>query len=417
MTTPTSPAPTPATILYVHSSDEMYGADKILLEIVENLPPTRFRPLVVIPTDVPYAGQLTRALAARGIQMVHYPTAILRRKYFTPWGLLQYLWRLACSTWFLARLIRLEQVGLVHSNTAAVIPGALAARLTGAPHIWHVHEIITRPRFLWRFTSWLLPRLSARVVAVSAATRDHLCAGDPLNETKAIVIHNGIDGAPFAYAGAAGVALRREWSVSPDDVLVGMIGRVSHWKGQGYFVEVAGHVAQQFAHARFALVGGVFPGQEQLVDDLRAQVRSLGLESLVRISDFRTDVPAVLHAYDIFVLPSTLPDPFPTVVLEAMASARPVVAVAHGGSVEMVEDGITGYLVPPNQPAQMAAAMTRLCLDPTARKAMGDAGRARFHAHFGLERFVAAWNTLYADLLTPPTPVPTPAIQELKPRP
>jgi glycosyltransferase involved in cell wall biosynthesis len=415
MSTPTSAAP--ATILYVHSSDEMYGADKILLEIVENLPPARFRPLVVIPNDVPYAGQLTRALADRGIQTVHYPTAILRRKYFTPWGLLQYLWRLACSTWFLVRLIRREQVRLVHSNTAAVIPGALAARLTGAPHVWHVHEIITQPRFLWRFTSWLLPRLSARVVAVSAATRDHLCAGDPLNQSKAIVIHNGIDGAPYAHSEAAGAALRSEWSVSPDEVLAGMIGRVSHWKGQGYFVDVASHVTRQQPQARFALVGGVFPGQEQLIEELHAQVRGLGLEPVVRISDFRSDVPAVLQAYDIFVLPSTLPDPFPTVVLEAMASAKPVVAAAHGGSLEMVEDGVTGYLVPPNQPAQMAAAITRLCLDPTARKAMGDAGRARFHALFGLERFVAAWNTLYADLLAPPTPVPTPAIQELKPRP
>ncbi len=388
------------TILYVHSSDEMYGADLILLQLLERLPEAGFRPLVVVPTDVSYDGQLTRALAARGIAHVHYPTAVLRRRYFRPLGLLTYLWRLAASTWFLARLIRRERAGLVHSNTAAVIPGALAARLTGVPHIWHIHEIITRPRFLWRLTAWLVPRLSEAVVAVSTPTWAHLCAGSARNRERAIVIHNGIDSAPFAGAAPAGRALRRDWGVADDEALVLMVGRFSHWKGQGHFLEAAAHVAQSHAQARFALVGGVFPGQEALVDEAKALAASLGLGDRALFSGFRDDIPAVLAAADVFVLPSTSPDPFPTVVLEAMAAGRPVVANAHGGSVEMVVDGETGLLVDPADPEAMAAAIVALLDAPARRHAMGLAGRQRLEATFSPEAFWERWRALYEALGT-----------------
>ncbi len=388
----------PRTLLYVHASDEMYGADVILLQLLDQLPRAEWRPLVVVPTDVAYEGLLTQELAERGIELVHYPTAILRRKYFTPVGLLQYLWRLILSTIFLARLIRREQVCLVHSNTAAVIPGALAARLTGTPHVWHIHEIITRPRFLWKITAWLIPRLSSQVVAVSTPTRDHLCAGNRLNQQRAVVIHNGINPCRFADQTAAAQAIRREWGVPPEAVLVGMVGRFSHWKGQAHFLQAAALVAQADPTVRFALVGGVFPGQEGLVTEVRLLAHSLGLADRVIFSGFRTDIPAVLTAYDIFVLPSTEPDPFPTVVLEAMAAGCPVVANGHGGSVEMVQEQETGYLVDPTDAAAMAAAISYLAVDESRRQRMGAAGQARLRECYSLEAFTDKWRQLYERL-------------------
>lgn len=388
----------PRTLLYVHASDELYGADVILLQLLDQLPRAAWRPLVVIPTDVAYEGRLTEELAQRGIDVVHYPTAILRRKYFTPVGLLRYFWRLILSTLFLARLIRREQVCLVHSNTTAVIPGALAARLTRTPHIWHIHEIITRPRFLWKTTAWLIPRLSAQVVAVSTPTRDHLCAGSRLNQQRAVVIHNGIDVQRFTDQADAAQAIRQAWGVPTDAVLVGMVGRFSHWKGQAHFLQAAALAAQAHPTAWFALVGGVFPGQEGLVTEVKQLARSLGLADRVIFSDFRTDIPAVLTAYDIFVLPSTEPDPFPTVVLEAMAAACPVVANAHGGSLEMVQDQETGYLVHPTDTAAMAAAISRLAADGECRQRLGAAGQARLRQRYSLEAFTAKWLALYAEL-------------------
>ena len=390
----------PDTVLYIHSSDEMYGADRVLLQLIDLLDKRRFRPIVVVPNDVPYQGQLSQALREREVETVQMKTAVLRRKYFTPYGMLVYFWRLIVSTLALVSLIRRESVSLVHSNTSAVIPGALAARLAGRPHVWHVHEILVRPRALWRFTSWLLPRLSDRVVAVSGPARDHLCAGDRRNEDKAIVIHNGVDVSAFTQDDRPGQAVRQEWGVQPNQPLVGMIGRVSSWKGQGHFLKSVALVVKSHPEARFALVGGTFPGQEHLVNDLKELITQLELDSSVILSDFRSDVPAVLDAYDVFVLPSIQPDPLPTVVLEAMAAGTPVVANAHGGSIEMVEHQVTGLLVQPDRPEKMAVAINRLLDNPEERRNMGQRGRERVETFFSLETFVANWMTLYDTLIS-----------------
>jgi len=394
------------TILYVHSSDELYGADLILLQLVERLDKTRFRPVVVLPTDVPYKGLLTAALRERQIKTVHMKTAILRRKYLTPYGFVLYLLRLILSTISLAHLIRQEDVDIVHSNTLGVIPGALAARLTRKPHVWHVHEIIVHPGFLWRLTSWLLPRFSDQVVVVSGPTRDHLCAADKRNAEITTVIHNGIDTSRFDAMSGQGQQVREEWGVAADQPLVGMVGRISHWKGQDYFLKVAGTVAEQHPAAHFAVVGGTFPGQERLVNDLNRLAADLDLIGRITVSDFRTDIPAVLDAFDIFVLPSILPDPFPTVVLEAMAAGKPVVANAHGGSIEMVEHGATGYLIEPDRPDLFAKAIGDLIEEPEKRQAMGQRGRERRKALFSLGPFVEKWTAVY-DELVPPARRPT----------
>ncbi len=387
----------PHTILYVHSSDEMYGSDRVLIELVKQLDKQRFRAIVVLPNDIPYQGLLSKALQEHNIRTINLDLAILRRKYFNPLGFLIYFFRLSTSTVALIRLIQQESIQIVHSFTAAVIPGAIAAYITRQPHIWHVHEIITHPRFLWRLTSWLMPRLSKQVVAVSEPTRKHLCAGNKLNEKKAIVIHNGIN---ISNCLSVSQQVRKEWQVHPEQPLVGMIGRVSLWKGQQYFLQVANIVKQKNPQVRFALVGGTFPGQEYLLEELKVLASQLNLSSTAIISDFRCDIPFVLEAYDIFVLPSTLPDPFPTVILEAMAASKPVIANAHGGSIEMVEHQITGLLVEPNSPEVMANAIQQLLDNPDQRVLMGKRGRERLISNFSIQSCVEKWTHLYESLIS-----------------
>lgn len=387
-------------ILFVHSSDELYGADVILLQLVTHLDRTRFEPLVVLPNDLPQSGLLGQALQAHGIRVMWYKLAVLRRHYFTPLGLLRYGWRLSISSWALARLVRREKIDLIHSHTAAVLPGAIAARLTQRPHVWQTLEMVIRPYALRRLLAWLLPRWSIAVVAASAAVKAHLCADEPRHQQQTQVIHFGLNPADWQPVAAERARLRAAWGIPDHCALVGMVGRISQWKGQDYFLQVAQLVVQQCPQARFALVGGTFYGQEQLAADLQAQTAALGLADVVQWHDFRRDVTAVLAAYDIFVLPSTLPDPLPTVVLEAMAAGKPVVANAHGGSGEMVVDGVTGFLVEPGQPAAMAAAILHLIGQPEAQVMMGQNGRLRLAAHFTLDQFMARWTAVYHTLLS-----------------
>lgn len=384
-------------LLYVHSSNELYGADIVLSMLVKGLDAGAYRPLVVLPCDVPYEGLLSQELGKSGIPYRILDHAVLRRMYFRPLGIVQYVIRLVKSTTRLSRLIRQEKIDLVHSNTSAVLAGALAAKITGTPHIWHIHEIITQPRFLLKVTSTLACVLSDRVVAVSGPVAEHLARATPAIRRKMTVIHNGIDLDVF-HSGVDGRAVRREVGVAPGEVLIGMMARVSHWKGQEQLVMAAAKVVECCPSARFVLVGGAFPGQEYRVDRLRQMVESLGLQDRVAISGFRRDAPAVWAAMDVMVSPSIQPDPFPTSVLEAMACAKPVVAAAHGGPTEMVIDGETGFLVPPGNVDALAVALRTLIDDEDLRRAMGLAGRRRMEEHFSIEEFIGSFESLYDEL-------------------
>jgi glycosyltransferase involved in cell wall biosynthesis len=387
----------PHTILYVHPSDEMYGADVILLNLVKGLDRNWYKPVVVLPDDVPSEGELSVALHHLNIQVIHLDLAILRRRYFNAIGVVGYPWHLLRSALAIRRIIREQSIDIVHSNTCAVISGAIAASLTGRPHIWHIHEIIVRPRALFRLLSFIVPRLSDRVITVSEATRSHLILGDYLNR-KSFVIHNGIDLTRFQPSEETRRKVRMEWNIKPNVILVGMVGRVSSWKGQDNFLKAATMVLEHYPQTRFSLVGGTAKGNERLLVNLRQKVSNLGLSDIVVVSDYRSDISSVLNALDIFILPSTQPDPFPTVVLEAMATGKPVIAPMQGGAVEMITNLVDGILVRPNDPSAIAKAIQYLIDNDTERLRLGKSAREHTLSRFSVKSFVDKWESLYRSI-------------------
>jgi glycosyltransferase involved in cell wall biosynthesis len=124
----------------------------------------------------------------------------------------------------------------------------------------------------------------------------------------------------------------------------------------------------------------------------------LDIGSSLTLGGFRRNARRFLPAFDLFILPSTSPEPLGVVILEAMAAAIPVIATAHGGSVEMVVDGVTGMLVPPGDPEALAQAIAFLLNDPERCRAMGLAGRERFYKHFSLDQYLRGVEALYASV-------------------
>ena len=161
---------------------------------------------------------------------------------------------------------------------------------------------------------------------------------------------------------------------------------VSRGKGQGYLLDAAARIAGDAPGVKYLLVGDAFVGQEHLVDELRRKVDELGLAELVRLSGYRADGPDVLAALDICVLPSTLPDSFPTIVLEAMAAGKPVVATNWGGAKEMIVEGETGFVVPVDDAAVLADRLKTLASSVQLRRSFGGAGQARARELFTRQR-------------------------------
>ncbi len=388
----------PTTILYPHSSDELYGSDLVLLNLVRRLDRARFRPYVLLPTDIPYEGKLSRALDEAGVANESLAMPVLRRRYFTPAGLprfARYLWQ---GTRGVEAIARREGAALIHSNTSAVWGGALAASRLHLPHVWHVHELVTDPALVRRLIAWMVSHRSTHVVAISRAVADHLLADAPALAGRLSVIYDAVDTARFSPA-VDGSALRRAWGVSREEVLAGVVGRISAWKGQDLFLRAFAQAARAQPQLKAVIAGDVVPGEDWRREELQALARELGVADRVLWPGYHANAPELMAALDILALPSIKPEPFGMVVIEAMAAGRPVIATAHGGPLESVADGETGLLVSPTDPAEMAAALARLAGDRGLRERMGRAARARAQRLFGFEGHVRAFQELYERLL------------------
>lgn len=372
-------------ILLLHSSSDLYGASKILLVTIELLQRNGHTPIVVLSAP----GALADALEERQVQVLYIKLGILRRKYMHPAGILNRIRTLYKAIQALKKIIRQERVDLVYSNTTAVLAGAFAAKQTGVRHIWHVHEIIEKPVFLFRLLSYLLQQYSEKVIVVSGAVKQYWSRY--IAEEKLVLIHNGIDYTPYLNTQAATAPESQPEQNQPNEtgrgIVIGMIGRVHAWKGQDYLLKIAGELIRQFPELQFVMVGDAFPGNEYLYAELDQLKQQLKLTHAVTDLGYRTDIPELLRNFDIFVSPSTSPDPFPTVVLEAMASARAIVATAHGGVTEMIAQQVEGILVPWDDAGAAAAMMVPLIGDAALRHRLGKAASEKVQTTFSMEAF------------------------------
>jgi glycosyltransferase involved in cell wall biosynthesis len=254
--------------------------------------------------------------------------------------------------------------------------------------VWQVHEIVVRPRGMaWLFR--MLPPLTAdRVIAVSEAVRTHLTPMGRFRR-RVVTVHNGLPDR----ASAPVADLRTEGRP-----LVAFVGRLNRWKGYDLFVEAVARIADRHATADFVIAGDAPPGEEWRTADLGQRLADAGLEGRVRTLGFVADGAAIADAADIVVVPSRWPDPFPTVVLEAMRAGTAVIASDHGGAPEMIADGVSGILVPPGDVVALADAIGRLIDAPEERARIGSAGRERVASRFTLQAMVDGVEQTYRDL-------------------
>lgn len=326
-------------ILYLHAGAEMYGADKILLELVTGLDKSKFHPIVVLPND----GILKDKLIENGIEtyVVHYP--ILRRKYFNLKGIINYGLSYFGKSNEIVKLLKNKKIDIIHANTTAVLEGIYLKKKLKCKLIWHVHEIILKPAIINKIISYLIGRYADKCVAVSKAVKKHLIDSKFVDEDKVEVIYNGVDTERFN-PNVENKYLYKEWNIPNEAIKVGMIGRVNAWKGQNDFLAAAEGLLKKYSNLYIFIVGSAFAGEEWRVDELKKKIADSKNRDRIVFSEFRTDTPEIHSFFDVLVLPSTNPDPLPTVVLEAMGCGTPVVGYNHGGVTEMVVSGETGLL-------------------------------------------------------------------------
>ena len=391
----TTPAPSDRlTVLLLHPSAGLYGADRALLSLVERLDPTAFRSVVALPCDGPLVARLERA----GATVERAPLGVGAQASASARGAARLSLELPRAVAAVRALARRHRVDLVHTNTMVVLGGALAARTLDAPHLWHLHEIPTHPAWVARAWPPLVARLADLAVANSRATADAFVAGAPALAPRTRVVPNGVESVPAELVERRRGPARAALGLAEGELLVLLPGRVNAWKGQPLLLEAAARLRGRLPRARYLLAGDAPPGQARFERALDSGIDRLGVGDLVRRVPFREDPTDLYAAADVVAVPSTRPEPFGLVAAEAMAHGRPVVAAAHGGLVELVEDGRTGRLFTPGDAGALADALAHVLADDERARALGAAGRARQRERFTVERYAASLAATYREL-------------------
>jgi len=288
---------------------------------------------------------------------------------------------------------------IVHTHTSkAGWLGRIAAERAGVPNIVHTphgnvfhgyfHPAVARA-FVWMERH--AARRTHRIIELTpGGIEEHLAEGIG-QRAQYRVVFSGIDTAPYDAAIAAREATRAALDCPPGALLIGGVGRLEPIKGFTYFVDAALRLAEALPQARFVLAG-----QGSDLDALRKRAAPLG-DRFVFLG-LRADVPALMAAFDVCVVPS-VNEGMGRVLLEAGAAGAPVAASRVGGIPDIVDDGETGLLVPPRDAAALAAALRDLAASPERRALMGAAARAKVVPRYSLEEMVRRIEAIYEELL------------------
>ena len=353
------------------------GAERALTSLARQFPTIGFEPHAVLLREGPLEGWLGEV----GCPVTVIPTGRTRH--------------VARTTQAVARLrsvaLREHAQVVISNQSKGHFFGGLAALGSRVPAVWWQQGIPSRS-FIER-SARLVP--SAAVVCSSDAA---MSAQAELTPHRRIVkIHLGVPVRAVSGRVGSGAPIRkaRDWATP----VIGIVGRLQPWKGQKVFLHAAAIVARERPDVRFAVVGGALLGWEgSYPDDLRNLALTLGIADKVHFAGHQDDVIPWFDALDI-VVHASFGEPFGLVLVEAMTLGKPLVAAADGGPLEIVEDGVSGLLVPPGDHERLAESLLRLLREPSLARALSVQARARAE-EFSEERMAEDFAELVRDILS-----------------
>lgn len=377
-------------ILFLSHSSIWGGAERCLYLLLKGIDGQKYKPLVVLPGE----GLLTEKIKGLGFQ-----THLVKLEWCVSTAendgeqYVRFSEGLRERVHALVGLIGKEKIDLVFTNTAVILEGALAAQLCGIPHIWHIHELISRDPALFPFLDpsafyTLLKVLTDKFVVVSRSVEAEM---KQFIQTERIeVVYNGIDFSSGRY-------IRRNkekiFGFDKRTPTVSFVGMLSKRKGVLNLVDTASLVIQRFPEIKFVIAGpdaGVF-------NIMLRRLKEEKIDHAFKFLGFRADVLNIIASSDIFILPS-LVDPLPVVLLEAMITGKPIVATQSGGAAEMVVHDKTGLLVPVNDPSALAQAIISLLENPRRMELMGGRAKERVRTVFSCEEYIKNFERVFDEI-------------------
>ncbi len=365
-------------ILFLDHSAALGGAELYLLDLAPAFAP----PGEVLLLE---EGPFLKKLRAAGIPADVIPAPRTVRRVAREAGPIGAL-RAVPGLLRLARRVarRARAFDLIYANSQkALVVGSLAAQMARRPLVWNLHDVLTTEHFSAmniRLAVTLANRFARLVIANSEASKEAFRQAG--GRVPVVVVHNGIDVERFAAVRPEQVAALRRALGLREGPVVGLFSRLAPWKGQHVLLEALAELPEVQA----ILVGeALFQDEQRYAEELRRRAARPDLAGRVYFLGFRDDVSVLMQLVDVVVHTSVAPEPFGRVIVEGMLARRPVIATRGGGAVEIVRDGETGLLVPPDDAQALAAAIRHLLQHPEQARQLAEAAYRDARHRFSIE--------------------------------
>ena len=373
-------------ILSINNSSDIYGASRCLERIFTRFAQEEHDVFVVLPEN----GPLAALLQGKGVRVLFHPALAIvdRQQMRSVAGVLRFLVRWPISAiWLVWTILRLR-IDLVHTNTAVMPSPAVAALMTGRPHVWHIREFFSEFGSLWKMYQVYMYLCSTTMIAMSKSLREQF---SQRYQSKVIVIYDGLP-ADFTEQSDSSreVSLRRELGID-EPILIGVVGRIK-WvrKGQEILVEAFARLQQYHETTRLIIIGSTAKGNEEHLRRLVQLARDKGIASKVTFAGELEVSASVYAALDITVVPSVQAEPFGCVVSESMAAGTVVVGSNSAGIAEQIVHGESGMLFASGDAQCLADCLDVLLSDKDLRERLALGGQERVRTHFSMDQTYAA---------------------------
>ena len=316
-------------ILLAHSSNDLYGASKILLNIIELLINEGYKVYLFLPEKGPL--HENNIIKKCNINIIEF--GVFRKRYFNFFGLINRFYHIIKSTFVIRSFILKNKIDLVYTNTSTLISPTIASKLSGIPSIFHIHEIPVSSKLYTRFLVTFFNIFSSKVISVSNAV-SNFWIDNGVSKEKIIRIYNGFN---FNFS--------NEKNLSKSQIFITNISRIIPYKGHLFLIELFNELSKFKNNLILNIIGDTLPEYESYYNELKAKVEKYNLTKKINFIGYQSDVKKHLENSHFFIHCPVSPDPLPTVIFEGIESSTPIIYTNLGGSYEILDSGKNGLAI------------------------------------------------------------------------
>ncbi len=316
-------------ILIAHSSNDLYGASKVIISIIDIFIKNGYKVYLILPNNGPLNNN--EIIKKTNLKIINL--GVFRKKYFTLFGLINRICFIIKSSLHLKKFIKINQIDLVYTNTSTLISPSIAAKLAGIPSTFHIHEIPDSNPIYSRFITAFLNLFPREIICVSKSVYDFWIMNG-LNKTKAKIIYNGFS-----------IKKSKSKIFSNDKIIFTSISRIIPYKGHSLLIRIFDMLCKKNKNIYLQIIGDTLPEYQKYLNELKIDIKKRGLNNKIKFLGFREDIVSILDKSNFFIHTPLSPDPLPTVIFEAISCKTPVITNNLGGAYEILNNGSNGLII------------------------------------------------------------------------